>query len=340
MRAIVHRRTGGPEVLTLVEREIPTPGAGEVLVQIHVSGVNPTDWKSRSGATATGEDVERVPNQDGAGVITAVGPGVAADRVGERVWLWLAGWQRVNGTAQEYVAIATGQAVALPDGASLDLGASLGVPALTAHRALTVFEGAPAELAPGALSGVTVLVAGGAGAVGHAAIELARWAGATVITTVSGPEKAALAAAAGAQHVVNYREEDAAKAIRLVAPGGVDVVVEVSPAVNAALDLAVTAPGATVAFYANNGGDEVTFPVRGLMSANLRWQGILLYTMPAAAKPAATAAVSAAVAAGALRVGSEAGLPLHRFTLAQTAEAHSAVEAGAVGKVLIDVVEG
>jgi NADPH2:quinone reductase len=338
MRAIVHRVTGGPDVLTEVDRPIPAPAAGEVLVRVHVSGVNPTDWKTRSGATASGDGTERVPNQDGAGEVVAVGEGVAAERVGERVWLWEAAWQRTDGTAQEYVALPAAQAVRLPDDASFDLGASLGIPALTAHRALTVVEAGPARLEPGALAGRTVLVAGGAGAVGHAAIELARWAGATVLTTVSSERKADLARAAGADHVVNYRETDPAAAIRSVAPDGVDLVVEVSPAVNAELDVAVAAPNATIAFYANNGGDEVTLPVRPSMSANLCWHGILVYTVTAAAKAAAVEDVSAAVRDGALRVGDLAGLPLHRFPLARTAEAHAAVEAGAVGKVLIDVV--
>ena len=216
MRAITYRTVGGPEVLTEVDRPVPDPAPGEVLVRVHVSGVNPTDWKSRSGATAAGLDGERVPNQDGAGVILAVGRGVSTDRVGERVWLWLAAWQRADGTAQEYVALPSAQAVAMPDEASFDLGASLGVPALTAHRALTVAEGGPTRLAPGALAGRTVLVAGGAGAVGHAAIELARWAGATVVTTVSSEAKAALARAAGAHHVVDYTAGDTAAAD----PGG------------------------------------------------------------------------------------------------------------------------
>ncbi len=336
MRAIVYRSTGGPDVLSLEDRDVPTPAAGEVLVEIHVSGVNPTDWKSRSGATATGDETARVPNQDGAGIITAVGTDVSFDRVGERVWIWEAAWQRADGTAQEYVALPSAQAVPLPDDASFDLGASLGIPALTAHRALTL--AGPDRLAPGALDGRVVLVAGGAGAVGHASIELAHWAGATVITTVSGPEKAALATAAGADHVVNYRTEDVEAAIRAFAPDGVDLVVEVSPAANAALDVAIAAPGATVAFYANNGGDEVAIPVRPSMAANLSWHGILVYTVGAEAKSQAVADVSAAVADGALRVGGDAGLPLHRYRLEETAAAHRAVEEGAVGKVLIDVV--
>ncbi len=331
----MHREAGGPDVLTMVERPVPRPGPGQVLVRIHVSGVNPTDWKSRSGLTPTNASDEKVPHHDGAGVIEAAGEDVPGARVGERVWLWDAAFHR-DGTAAEYVAIDADHAVPLGE-ASYDVGASLGVPALTAHRALTVGEGGPSRLAPGALAGSTVLVAGGAGAVGHAAIELARWAGARVITTVSSPEKAALAAAAGAHHVVDYHAQDAATEIGALAPDGIDLVVEVSPAVNAGLDLDVCANGATVAYYATNGGDEFTLPVRGSMSKNLRWQGILLYSVPAAARAEGIAAVSAAVRAGALRVGEAAGLPLHRFPLEETADAHRAVESGVVGKVLVDV---
>src|SRR5712692_7376558 len=339
MRAVVYSEPGGPEVLHLVERPDPSPGPGEVLVRTAVSGVNPTDYKMRRGGAPTGgtqAPTETVPNQDGAGTIEAVGPGVDPSRIGERVWLREAAWQRPNGTAQELVAIPSDRAVALPDASSFDLGASLGIPALTAHRCLTVSEGGPTRLAPGALAGRTVLVAGGAGAVGHAAIELARWAGATVVTTVSSPDKARLAEAAGAHHVVNYREGDPATAIRAVAPHGVDIIVEVAPAANAALDVAVLAPLGVVAAYAG-GDDRLVLPVRPLMVLNARWQFVLVYTEPPAAKAAAVEAVSAAVADGALRVGEASGLPLHRFPLERTADAHAAVESGAVGKVLIDV---
>ncbi|HZB29038.1 MAG TPA: NADPH:quinone reductase, partial [Streptosporangiaceae bacterium] len=198
MKAIVYTRTGGTDVLRLVDRPMPAPGPGEVRIKVHVSGVNPTDWKSRSGAASMGSGFpEQVPNQDGSGVIDAVGDGVDAGRVGQRVWLWEAAYRRPSGTAQEYLVLPERQAVPLPDGASFDLGASIGIPAITAHRCLTVADGGPERLAPGALSGRTVLVAGGAGAVGNSAIQLARWAGATVVTTVSGPEKARLASAAG-----------------------------------------------------------------------------------------------------------------------------------------------
>jgi NADPH2:quinone reductase len=187
------------------------------------------------------------------------------------------------------------------------------------------------------LAGRTVLVAGGAGAVGHAAIQLARWAGATVLSTVSSTDKAELARAAGAQHVINYRTGDAAAAIRDAAPDGVDIVVEVAPAVNAELDAAVLAPGGTVAVYANDGGGELALPVRRLMFANIRYQFVLVYTVPDQAKRHAVLDVGAAVSAGAMPVGRAAGLPLSRFPLGQTGRAHAAVEASAVGKVLIDV---
>ncbi|WP_426517674.1 NADPH:quinone reductase [Diaminobutyricibacter sp. McL0618] len=340
MKAVSYRTTGPSSVLELGERDEPHPAPGEVRVRMHVSGVNPTDWKSRSGGGRLTElDAPHVPNQDGAGVVDEVGPGVTGFAVGDRVWVWDAAYQRPDGTAQELVVLPVRQVVPLPDDVSFDAGASLGIPALTAHIALTASDRAPRELAPGALSGVVVLVAGGAGAVGHAAIQLAVWAGATVITTVSSPEKAALARAAGAHHVVDYRAEDAAAAIRRLAPHGVDIVAEVNPAANLGLDAEVAALDATVAIYADN-GEPVVVPVRPSMGKNIRYRLLLTYTTAADAKDAAVRAVAAAVADGALSVGADAGLPITRFPLAQTAAAHDAVEAGTVGKVLIDVGSG
>lgn len=337
MKAVVYEQAGSSDVLRLAERPEPTPGPGQVRVQVAVSGVNPTDWKARRGAHGTIAPGGHVPNQDGAGVVDAVGGGVDSARVGQRVWIWEAAWRRADGTAQQSVVLPERQAVPLPDGASFDLGASLGIPAMTAHRALTVHPESTGRLGPSALAGQTVLVAGGAGAVGHAAIELARWSGATVVTTVSSPEKAALATAAGAHHVVNYREPDAAEAIRKAAPDGVDIVVEVNPVVNAELDQQVLGVNGVIAVYADGDGVPLTVPVRPSMFVNTRLQFILVYTMPDAAKRQAVEDVTAAAAAGALRVGEDAGLLLHRFPLAETAAAHDAVEGGAVGKVLIDV---
>ena len=338
MRAVVYRETGRSDVLRLEERPPREPAPGEVRVRVHVSGVNPTDWKSRQGAgLSPAADAGQVPNQDGAGVIDAVGPDVDPGRVGQRVWLWEAAWQRTDGTAQELVCLPARQAVALPDSASLDLGASLGIPALTAHRCLTTHDAVSDQLAPGVMSGINVLVTGGAGAVGHAAIQLAKWAGATVLTTVSGPEKGQLAKAAGAEVVIDYRSEDVVAAVRGACPRGVDVIVEVAPNANAAVGVQVVAPGATIAFYAQEGPDELRVPLRPHMTAGTRLQGVLVYTLSRAAKDAAVAAVAAAVADGAMPVGADHGLPLHRFPLEQTAAAHDAVQSGVTGKVLIDV---
>ena len=338
MRAAVYAQTGESDVLHLVDRPVPEPGDGEVRVRVSVSGVNPTDWKARRGGVA-GElvDPAAVPNQDGAGTVDAVGEGVDPSRVGQRVWLWEAAWQRVNGTAQEYVVLPARQAVPLADGASFDVGASLGIPALTAHICLTSSESGPRRLTPNALAAQTVLVAGGAGAVGHAAIQLAHWAGARVIATVSGDEKAELAHAAGAAHTVNYRIPSAADEILRIAPDGVDVIVEVAAGANAALDAAVLAANGTVTPYATDGGSRLEISVGDLMGRNVRYQFVLVYTVPPAVKDAAVADVVAAAADGALEVGANAGLPVHRFPLEQTAAAHDAVEGGAVGKVLIDV---
>jgi NADPH2:quinone reductase len=339
MRAITYTRTGAPDVLQPVDRDEAVPGPGEVRVRVVVSGVNPTDWKSRDGGSP-GQELpfpEVVPNQDGAGVIDAVGPDVTDLAVGDRVWTMLAAHGRPTGTAQEKTVLPVDRVAPLPDGLSFDLGASLGVPAVTAHRALTVSEDGPSRLAPGALAGKHVLVAGGAGAVGHAAIQLARWAGATVITTVSSPEKAALATAAGAHHVVDYKAGDAAAEIQSIAPDGVDLIVEVAPAQNAELNQAVAKNRASVAVYANNGGDTVTLPVVDSFVKNLRYQFLLLYTVGREALDAARADIHLALIDGALPVGEEAGLPITRFALEATADAHQAVEDGVTGKVLIDV---
>lgn len=338
MRAVVYRETGPSSVLEVVERDLPEPGPGEVRVRVVRSGVNPTDWKFRAGNMAGHDEV--IPGQDGAGVVDAVGPGVDRYAVGDRVWLVLAQHGRAYGTAAEYTVQPVERVVALPEGASYDLGASLGVPAVTAHRALTAGQDGPTRLAPGALDGKVVLVAGGAGAVGNAAIQLARWAGATVITTVSSDEKAALATAAGAQHTINYRDGDTARKILAIAPDGVDIAVEVAPAQNIEIDLEVVRVHGLISIYANNGGDEMTMPLRAAFGKNLRFQFLILYTLREDLLQAAVEDVNAAVAAGALRVGEEAGIALHHIALGETATAHDAVESGAVGKVLIDIADG
>ncbi|MGE5132808.1 MAG: NADPH:quinone reductase [Gemmatimonadota bacterium] len=321
MKAALYDRTGPADVLRVEEVDRPEPGPGEVRVLVQVSAVNPTDYKARSGATPRPIDGFQIPHQDGAGVIDAVGEGVDPARVGQRVWLWLAAAGRRWGTAAEWTVVPQHQAVPLPDGASLELGASLGVPAMTAHRCL---------FADGPVAGQTVLVAGGAGAVGHFAVELATRAGATVIATVSSEEKAELARQAGAAHVVNYRDPDAAGQIKAVAPQ-VDRVVEVALGANLGLDLAVAGPGTVIVTYAAEAQDPV-LPVRACMTANVVLRFILLYGVPAAALGQAAADVAAAVAEGAL-----SELPGHHFPLSDVVAAHQAAESGVTGKVFVTV---
>jgi NADPH2:quinone reductase len=335
MRSVIFDRPGDASVLQLVFRPNPEPGVGEVRVRIIYSGVNPTDWKNRRSAH---DGNEVVANQDGSGVIDALGPGLGPDEfaVGDRVWLTLSGYERPSGgTAQEYVVVPVERVFALPSAASFELGAAIGIPALTAHEALVAGQGMPDRLRPGALAGKTILVAGGAGAVGNAAIQLARWAGGRVVATVSTDEKGRLSAAAGAELTVNYRSPDAAAEIRGFAPGGVDIVVEVAPVANAALNHTVLARRGTVAVYSVDGGAELTIQVGAEIGRNSRYQFVLLYTAGWDAIARDAQSVTDAIAAGGLRVGRDAGLPVHSFALAEAAEAHAAVEAGTTGKVLI-----
>lgn len=337
MRAIVYTGKGDSATLTLVDREAEQPGTGEVRVRIHASGVNPTDWKARASSGTPMPFDQIVPNQDGAGIVDAVGDDVEDLQVGDRVWVYLAAHERPTGTAQDSTVVPASRAVRLPDGIDFDVAASLGVPAMTAHRALTVHEHGPSRLSPGALADRTVLVQGGAGAVGHAAIQLAVWAGAAVLATVSSEEKEKLARAAGAHHVFRYPDDRLAERILEVAPSGVDHIVEVSPAVNAALDVAVLANHGSIAFYANDKGDTITIPIITCFAKNARWQGLLLYTVGEDALATAVEDITAALEDDALPVGEEAGLPLTWFPLEETAAAHDAVQQGAIGKVLIRV---
>ena len=318
MLAAVYRTTGGPEVLSVEEVPTPEPGPGEVRVRLRVAGVNPTDWKMRT--TAAPQDFQ-IPGQDGAGEVDAVGEGVDPARVGERVWVWFAAARgRRWGSAAQWTVLPSRQAVRLPDEVSYDVGAGLGIPAMTAWHCL---------FADGSLDGQTVLVAGGAGAVGNAAVALARRDGATVVATASSPEKAALASAAGAHAVVDYRADDAAAQVRAAAPDGVTRIVEVALGANVTLDLAVIAPRGVVSTYAD---DELRTSTRPLMVANTTLQFVLIYGLPDAALDAAATGVSAALADGTLR-----GLPVTRFALADVAAAHVAVQSGTPGKVLIDL---
>ena len=313
------------EVLKIGERADPEPGPGEVRVRVACSGVNPSDVKRRAGWNNQKLAYPwAVPNNDGAGVIDKVGDGVDPKRVGERVWLHSTGWKRPLGTAAQYTVTPHHRAFTLPEGVSFEVGAGLGVPAMTAHRAVFVF---------GPVRGRTVLVTGGAGAVGFYAIQLAKWGGALVLTTVSGAEKAAEAKRAGADHVVNYRTENVAERVMALTEGaGVDHVVEVDFGANVATTLAVVKGNGSVASYASMTKPEPAIPFYPLMFKNVRLAWVFVYEMPQEAMADAGRDVNAWLA------GDAAVHPQHHvFPLDRLADAHVAVEEGAVGKVVVEV---
>jgi NADPH:quinone reductase len=329
VRAATYSHTGSArDVLTVQDVDRPEPGRGEVRVRVRLSAINPTDVKTRDGATPRPIAGFTVPHQDGVGEIEAVGEGVGSDRLGQRVWLYLAtaepgagaGAPQRWGTAAQWCVVAAEQAVPVPTGVSDELAAALGVPALTAHHCL---------FADGPLDGRPVLVAGGAGAVGHFAIELARWAGSPVVATAS-PRNADAARAAGAGAVIDYHAEDAAEQIRTAAPD-IGRIVEVALSPNLALDLAVAGPNATIATY-DAGGDDPVLPIRRCMAANLALRFVLLYGVPGAALRTAVEQVSLALTDRALTA-----LPVQRFGLDDVVAAHEAVESGSSGKVVLDL---
>ena len=319
MRAAFYRQTGPSDVIQIGEVPTPEPGTREVRVRVKYSGVNPTDWKARA-STAGVVDELQIPNQDGSGVIDAVGEGVDPSRIGQRVWVFFAARRRPWGTAAEYTVVPADNAIALPDNASFELGASIGIPAMTAHRCL---------FADGPLDGKGVLVAGGAGAVGRCAIELAHWAGARrLIATVSTSEKARIAREAGADATVDYRAQDAIERVKGV---DADRIVELSLGQNLELDLAAAAPNCAIASYANEGSNP-ELEVRGLMASNIVLRFVLVYTMPREAVEHAARDITKALEVAALTEPA-----LHKFPLEETAAAHDAVESGATGKVLIEL---
>lgn len=327
MRAAFYERTGpAREVLTIGELPTPEPGPGEVRVEVAWSGVNPSDVKSRAGTRTKVLAFPRiVPHSDGSGLIDAVGEGVDRSRIGERVWLWNAAWGRAFGTAAERVVLPSAQAVRLPDGVDLEIGACLGIPALTAFHAIHVDSG---------VRGKAVLVAGGAGAVGHYAIQLAKLAGAKqVITTVSGDDKARLALAAGADAVINYRNEDvAARCAEITGGVGVDRIVEVDLSVNASLDLQILRPGGEIVVYGSNASEiPVPFVPAILKMAGFRF--FIVYNLAETDRRRAEAELTRLLVAKRLAHNIAARLPLERI-----AEAHELVEQGrAVGNVVLQV---
>jgi NADPH:quinone reductase len=327
MRAATYDRTG-PARQVLQVREIDTPhaGAGEVRVRLACSGVNPSDVKSRAGLRSTTLPFPLiVPHSDGAGVIDEVGDGVDPARAGERVWVWNAAWGRAFGTAAEYVVLPAEQAVELPAETGFAEGACLGIPALTACHAIETDSG---------VGGKTVLIAGGAGAVGNYAVQFARMAGArTIIATVSSEAKAALARQAGAHHTINYKTEDVARrCLELTDGHGVDRVVELDLATNLTLDLSSVRSGGQIVVYGSS-APEIAVPFFQSIVKNVRYVFFIVYNLPPEARARAIATVRKALAAGSLR-----HLIAERVPLARIAEAHELVESGkALGNVVVEV---
>ena len=326
MRAAYYEKNGpAREVLKLGEVETPRPGPGEVRIKLATSGVNPSDVKSREGRTRRIAFPRVIPHSDGAGVIDMVGDGVTASRVGERVWTWNAQWKRASGTCAEYVALPAAMAVRLPDHTSVEEGACLGIPAMTAHRC---------ALGGGSVDGKTVLVTGGAGVVGHYAIQLAKWSGATVITTVSSVRKAEHARTAGADFVIDYKQQPVAERIlELTANRGVDRIVEVELGGNLPVTARVLKSDGVVSAYASMGAREPVLPVYPLMARNTTIDMVLVYTMADEAKRRAIDDITAWLATGRGTFAIAARYPLECL-----AEAHDAVERGdKIGQVVIDI---
>ncbi|MGV3571626.1 MAG: NADPH:quinone reductase [Ramlibacter sp.] len=316
MQAAFYTRQGpAAEVLSVGEQPTPQPGPGEVRVRIRASGANPSDWKTRKGGGGRKLIAPLViPHSDGAGDIDAVGAGVPAGRIGERVWIWNGQWKRPFGTAAEFIALPAQQAVTLPASVSYDEGACLGIPGFTAWQAVRI-----AALQ----TGDTVLVQGGAGSVGHYAIQLAKLRGATVLATVSCPAKAAHARAAGADHAIDYRREDVgARVAELTGGRGVDCVIEMDLTANAAQYPKLLRPDGRVVVYGLS-GVEATLPTLWLMQNSITLEFFLVYEIAQADREAGIRELTDLLAAGKLRHTIALRLPL-----AEIARAHDLIEGG------------
>ena len=330
MQAVWYEEFGeANKVLRYGELPDPQPAAGEVRVRLSVSGINPVDVKRRLGGRGEMSASRVIPHFDGAGVIDGVGAGVDASRIGERIWVYGAQWQREFGTAAQWVTLPAEQAVELPAAVSFESGACLGIPALTAY---------PAVFADGDVSGQTVLITGGAGSVGRYAIQFAKLGGARTIATVSSDEKAAIAASAGADHVLNYRSEDIAERIAEITgggnaeTGGVDRIVEVEFGGNLETSAQVLKVGGVIATYASQAMPTPVVPFYELVYKSIVVRHLLTFQVSSDLMCRALADISRWLAADQLShyVG-------ETYPLAETAAAHQAVERGTLGKVLVSI---
>lgn len=319
--------TQGPaaQVLTIGEQPVPMPGRGEVRVRLRASGINPSDVKSRGASGFRAMQFPLIiPHSDGAGDIDAVGDGVSSDRIGERVWIWNGQWQRAGGTAAQYIAVPGEQAVRLPDNVGYAEGACLGIPALTAYHAVKL---------TGVGTGGTVLISGGAGAVGHYAIQMAKARGIRAITTVSSSEKAAHARAAGADETIDYKTQSVGERVKSLTRGhGVEGIIELDLSANAPLIPQILAPHGTVVIYGLS-GNEVAVDARWMLRSTATLRFFLIYDIDARERAEALDAVSALLSAGRLQHAIHRRLPLERIV-----EGHELVESGrTLGNVVLEI---
>lgn len=322
MRAAYYERNGGArEVLRIGEVETPHAGAGEVRVRLAVSGVNPSDVKSRQGTVRKIAFPRVIPHSDGAGVIDETGAGVASARAGERVWLWNGQWKRPFGTAAEYIVVPEAQAVPLPRGVGFEAGACLGIPAMTAWHAVALARPEP---------GSRVLISGGAGAVSQYAIQFAKRRGTTVLSTISSAEKADAARQAGADHTIDYKREDVGARMRELTDGALaDCVIELDLTANARLIPSVLRPKGRVVVYGT--GPDATIPAAWCLFNGVGLQFFLVYELDAAERAAALVGIA-----------DDSGWLKHRvvepaYTLDDIAAAHEAVERGSLGNVVVRI---
>ena len=326
MKAAWYEKIGAAaEVLHVGEIENPQPNEGEVLVELKTSGVNPSDVKTRAGARGELQFPQIIPHSDGGGIITQVGQGVDQGRIGERVWIWNGAFGRAHGTCAEMIALPSDQAVSLPDETSFEAAACLGIPASTAYYGM---------LCDGSVENQTVLVTGGAGAVGYYGIQLAKWSGATVITTVSGDEKAKVASDAGADLIINYREEDVVSAIKdFTNDEGVDRILEVEFGGNLSVSEEVIKPNGTVAAYGSVAVMEPSLPFYNLMFKGVKLNTYLIYIVSESDRSMIVNGLNEAINDGALN-----HIIAESYALDDIINAHQSMESNQViGNIVINI---
>ena len=313
------------EVLQVGEIDNPTLGQGDVLVQMKTSGVNPSDVKTRAGARGELQFPQILPHSDGGGVIKAVGEGVSKDRIGERVWIWNGAFGRADGTCAELISLPSSQAVTMPESTSFETAACLGIPAATAFYGI---------FCDGSVKDQTILITGGAGAVGHLGIQLAKWSGANVISTVSGDDKAAAARSAGADLVINYKTDDVIEAVNDFTKGhGVDRILEVEFGGNLPVSQQVIKNNGTIASYGSVAEANPSVPFYDLMFKGVTLNTYLIYIVPDNDRVKINEGITAALTDNALNP-----IIAESFALTDITDAHKAVEAGSViGNVIITI---